>query len=291
MLNKLALPSWLLYVLISQCFFTLGGAFIRHAGGEIPPLQILFLNYLFGLFFLLLSRGKQSRRLKLGQPKIYISRSVIDLAAGITIFYGVTLLPLANAVAISFISPILMLLLAVYFFKEKMTIAKASACLLSVIGVLIILRPSYMPLTIGVIAMLCYSVFNAGSWLFVKKLLDTDSPGDVLYNHYIITLPMIAMLTIPVWTSPSLAVTVICMLIALCYVLGHWFNNRSLESGDIGSVSIGLFTGLIFSTAWGYLFFFELPDLLTVVGAVIILLGIQVSTEISKKSTSTINYE
>ena len=132
----------LLLTLFSTLMFSCMHGLVRVLVDELHPFEVAFFRNLFGLVAVLpLLVRTGAIRLKSKQPGLQLLRSVVGVAAMSSWFYGLSVVPIATATALSFISGIFASLAAIMLLGEKMRLRRSIAVGMGFIGVLIILRP------------------------------------------------------------------------------------------------------------------------------------------------------
>lgn len=121
------------------------------------------------------------RQVKTTRPGLHVLRNLFHFTGQNLWFYGITVIPLAQLVALEFSSPIWVALLAPLMLGESMTRAKFIGALIGFVGVLVVARPGIAPLDLGHFAGLGASIGFAMNTIFTKKLMRTDTTLSVLF--------------------------------------------------------------------------------------------------------------
>tara|TARA_Y100000590_G_C15599066_1_gene969259 strand:- start:113 stop:763 length:651 start_codon:yes stop_codon:yes gene_type:complete len=193
-------------------------------------------------------------------------------------FAALTMVPFEKISALHFIVPFIVTILAVIFLKEKIYIYRISALIIGFIGMLIILRPGIIDISLGIQMTLFSSFLWAVVIIITKKLTKDDSAITILTYQY--TFMSIASLFIVLffWQTPSINTFLIIFLAALCGSILHIALNQSYKLVDVSLTQPYSFVGLIFASIYGYFIFGEFPDLFTWLGAFVIFIGIFIIT-------------
>ena len=140
-------------------------AIVRFLSPSIHRFELAFFRSLFGFIVilpLLLRGGIDSVRTH--QPRLQMLRGVGSIAAMMSWFYGLSMVPLAEATALSFTNVIFGSLAAIIFLREKMTMARGIAVFIGFVGVLVILRPGFVQMDIGVVCVLSQRSVGVVAW-------------------------------------------------------------------------------------------------------------------------------
>ena len=256
---------------LSGAAFAVMVGLVRRLSPEIDAYVISFWRNLFGsLVFLpwflhVGIAGLRTRRIRL-----YAARSLLMVASTILLFLGVSLMPLADATALSFSSPLFSTALAVLILRETVGPARWSALFAGFIGVLIILRPGSGTIDPAALVILGCSLTFAGVVITGKMLAATESPELIVLYLSVFSVPLSLLAAIPTWEWPTLGQLLTLFGISAAAVANMYGISRALQIGDASMAMPFDFIRLLFTAALGYVYFAERPDLWTWVGAVLI---------------------
>ena len=249
-------------------------AIVRFLSPSIHPFELAFFRSLFGFIVilpLLLRGGIDSVRTH--QPRLQMLRGVVSIAAMMSWFYGLSMVPLAEATALSFTNVIFGSLAAIIFLREKMTMARGIAVFIGFVGVLVILRPGFVQMDIGVVCVLFSALCWGCSVVIVKQLGRTDSAVSIVawvgIQLSILSLPF--ALSVCVW--PTMEEWLWLSLLGTLATIGHLCMVQGLKLTDAMTIFPLDFTRLIWASLFGLFIFSEWPDVWTFVGAGIIVIS------------------
>jgi len=235
--------------------------------------QFVFLRSIFGLlFFLFTARfygGLGS--LKTSRWKWHLLRTLLATGAMFGFFYGLSQMPLVNALTIAFTAPLFVTGLSVPFLGEHVGWRRWLAVVLGFIGVLIVLRPGegmFTPAAIGVIfAALCY----AGLALTARKLAATESSFALAV--YVVTGPFLvsAILIQGEYAPPTAGGWLFFVLAGLCSALAWVGIVGGYRRAPPAMLAPFEYTALIGAAIAGYLIWDEVPDAWVITGGVVII--------------------
>ena len=221
---------------------------------------------------------------KTQRPGLQILRSCMLLASTMLYFTAIKYVSIAQASSISFLAPLLVMVLAGPMLNEKVTPARAMGVVVGFIGVLVIVRPGsavFQPASLLiVVSSLCYAIYQ----LLTRQVAGTDRPEtSVVYSALVGSVLM--SLVVPFsWTTPTGLVD--CLLLAslgALGALGHYCLARAMTYAPANFVSPFNYWQMVGSVVVGYLMFAEIPDLFTWLGtALIIAAGLYVGLKSSK---------
>ncbi|MAY46741.1 carboxylate/amino acid/amine transporter [Marinibacterium anthonyi] len=239
---------------------------------ELPPFQVAWfrqLGLLIGVLALLAVRGPGL--LRSARPVIQIGRGLTAAASAAFFIYGVGFVPLADAVAVTFISPFIVTILGAVMLGEHVGLRRWIAVAVGFIGMLIVIRPG-----MGVFHPAIFFIVGAACTFGFRQVLSRWLSGadgvmtTVAYTS--ISSSLVLSFVLPfVWETPdSLRVWAICAGMAICAGLGEVFIIRALDIGQAVALAPVHYTMILWGSFYGYLIFGELPDLWTIVGCAII---------------------
>jgi drug/metabolite transporter (DMT)-like permease len=258
-------------MLAATAVLTCMHATVRYVSRDMHAFEIAFFRNLFGLIAILpLAIRAGIGNLKSRQPGFQLIRSGFGLAAMLTWFYGLSVVPIAQATALSFTSVIFGSMGATLILGERMGVRRWSAVGAGFAGALIILRPGFDAVEPGALIVMLSSICWAGALLTVKRLSSTDTIVCIVtWNSVLLTVLSLPM-AIPVWVAPSIEQLVWLALIGILATLGHLAMTGAFKFSDATVVFPVDYTRLLWASVIGYLAFGEIPDVWTWIGGSII---------------------
>ena len=258
-----------LWMISASFFFTAMGAIGRYVGADLHPIEVTFFRTAFGLLFLapVLLRGV---RLGTRRFALHATRAVVVVIALVSWFTVLTMMPLAEVMAIGFTIPLFATAGAALFLKERVGLRRWSAILIGFVGTLIILRPGAGILTLPALLALGNAVLIAFSSLAVKSLSRTEDADSVVFYM----TGLMAILSLPpalfVWTMPSPSAWGWLAALGLVGTLAQMSFVRAFRAADASVVLPFDYFKLLVGAVFGYVFFAEVPDIETWIGGSII---------------------
>ena len=259
------------YTLISIFFFSFMGVFIRKSSENIHIFEVIFFRNLLACLIiipLMFSSGLAS--FKMYRPALFVWRAVfvsIGMFAG---FSALTLIPLAQATAISFTTPIFVTILAIFLFGEVIKFRRIAAILVGFIGMIIIVRPGVESISLGVILAFIGAFFHSINLLIVKKLTADETANAIVVWMVIMLVPISFIPAIFVWEWPSTITWLYLWCLAICGTIGHSFFTRAYSLAEITSLQPFQFIKLPMIAFLAWVIFSEVPAYWTWLGGAII---------------------
>ena len=253
--------------LIVSCFlFSVLAALIKYNASFIHPTEQAFFRNLFGIFLLLPFFLRQNKLVNFkSNYRLLFLRGFFGGITMILLFYAYTLIPLSQAMAISFSTPLFIYFGGIFFLKENTDKQKTFYMLLGFVLTLVIIRPD-LKLQIGSIFAIISSITHAIAGLIVKKLSETENVLTLMFSLVLIMTPITFLPSLYVWDTPSnFFVFFLLFIIAATATLGNFFWTKAISLTTLTNLMPFDFSKLIFATILGVIFFEEKIDLITVV--------------------------
>lgn len=260
---------WVTLAMASFSGLALFGKYAAHSG--MDPLQIIFFRNAFCLLFLtplLVMRGPSLVRSS--QYRLYGIRVGLALLSMTTWFYALSLIPLAELTAISFLGPLFATLFAILFLGETVRARRVTALAIGFLGAMIILRPGGTPFGLGQ-AFALFSALSAGIiGPLLKQMTAKEDSDKIVFISNMLLTPFSLLPALFVWQWPEPELWPWLAAMGLCAVVGHISLMRGFASTDASLVFTYEFSRLPFAVLVGYLLFSETIDVWTCGGALVI---------------------
>ena len=284
--------------LVSVAFLAIGatlfgsfmGAGVKFLSDDLHPIIICFYRCLMGLILITPFVARNNfQALQTDNMRLQIFRALINIISMICWFSAISMMHFEKATALGFTTPLFTTVLAVLILGEVIRFHRTAALLLGFVGILIIIRPGYMPFEFGTVLMLIASFSFSFVLIFVKKLSATDSSLTIIFYHLLYMTPAFFILSLFYWENINFNQLIIFILMGASGLLSHWCLAQAFKMSDTTFVMPLQFTKLIWASLIGLFIFAEQPDVWTWVGGVIIFISIVYITyreAFKKKGTS-----
>jgi len=263
----------------SVVVFTAMATCIKAASHAVPPGEAVFFRSFFAIPVILvwliwqqdLKDGLKTRNLK-----GHMWRGFLGTCAMILGFTSLAYLPLPEATAIGFAAPIITMVLAAIFLGETIRIYRLGAVLVGLMGVLIILSPrlgleTSDLATIGAIAALGSAFLRAAALIFTRKLVVKENTATIVF-YFSSIAAVLGLFTIPFgWTIPPLKETIILICSGLFGGVAQILLTNSYRYAAAGTIAPFDYTAMILSLIVGFFLFDEIPTLIVLAGAALII--------------------
>jgi drug/metabolite transporter (DMT)-like permease len=260
-----------IWMVLSGFLFTGAAAAVRQLSSDMDFIQISFFRAMFGIPLMLpwlASVGLSVLRTR--QTGKYVMRSVVSVSANLCWFAALAMIPIADATAVSFITPIFITIAAMLVLRERSGVKRWIGLLVGFAGTAIILRPGVAELNVGALWVLASAVLFAGSALFVKILVREDRPDTVTLYQLIYMLPIAFFPAMFVWVWPTPGQWVWAAMVGIFVTLAQRCYTRAYAAADASAIQPFDFLRLPFAILVGFVLFAEWPDLWSVIGGTVI---------------------
>ncbi|MGL4322345.1 MAG: DMT family transporter, partial [Paracoccaceae bacterium] len=239
----------------------------------VPILQIVWARMAFGaLMTLPFAIGHRGARGEVpGQPAMHVLRACLLMTATYCFFAALTYLPIADALAIFFVNPLVITALSPLILGEHVGPRRWVAVGVGFIGTLIIIRPGFQDINAGVILAFAAG-FSLGLFFLMTRRIAGRTPAMVTtYDTCIMGALMLAAIMPFIWETPTAAQWGMYLLIGLIATLGHYLIVRAYDYAEASLLAPLAYTEIIMATAVGWYFFGDFPDRWTFLGVAILI--------------------
>jgi drug/metabolite transporter (DMT)-like permease len=260
-----------LWIVLSGICAVMMNVLIRVAAQTMHPFEVAFFRCLFGLVLVLpwLIKGG-SALLRSRNSGFYLLRAGVGLVSMVTWFYGITVVPLATATAVNFTAPLFATIAAVLVLHEDVRLRRWSAVVIGFVGVLVIMRPGGERLDANLLILLLSAASAAMNNITVKFLARTEPPGRIVAMFMIYLTPLSLIPALFVWRWPEPSTLGALVGLGCLGTIAHLSVARALAAADASACAPFEFARLPFAALIGFLWFGEVTDVWTWVGAAII---------------------
>jgi len=282
--NQKIKMSPLVLITLSCFFFSILAALIKFNSTFIHPIEQAFFRNILSIFILLPFFVRKKIVInKKGNIKYLILRGLLGGITMILLFWSYALIPLSQAMSISFSTPLFMYFGSIIFFREKVDKQNTLLTCVGFLLTLVIIRPD-LSLQLGTFLAILAAITHATAGLLVKKLSETETVLTLMLSMVILMTPITFIPSIYVWKTPnSVNIQILLFSIALVATLGNYFWTKSISMEKLTNLMPFDFTKLIFATLLGFIFFDEKIDLVTLIcGSGLILCNTLIATKINK---------
>lgn len=251
--------------------FAVMNCFISYLAGSMHSMFLVFMRNLFAICLMIpwvLQHGTGA--LRTTRMRQHFWRAGVGIIAMELWFWSLSILPVGQATALSFTTPIFVTVCAILLFGERAGIRRWSAILIGFAGVLVIIRPGFGIPVSGAAIVLASSAMMAIASLLVKTLSKTEEPGVIVFYMSLFMTVFSLPPAIPHFEPLNWIEIGGVFSIALFSTLAHFCLVRAYRLADMVVLMPFDFTRLVFTAGLAYVAFGEMLDSWTVIGAAVI---------------------
>lgn len=281
-----------LYGIASVACFAMMDASVKWLD-MFPVGQVLFSRFFFGLIpiLMLVPRSEFKTFYKTSRPKLHAFRAITGTLAIIALFIALREIPLADVVSLTFGGPIFVTLGSIFFLSEKVGVKRWLAVLIGFFGMLLIVKPAYEELNIYYIFPIIFCIFFACVALSIRSLSSTE-PNYRIALYFSLLSMIVGLLTLPFgWVMPNKFELFLLIFTGLIGSVANILLTVSLRFAEASLVTPTKYLNLVFAILLGYFIWSEIPKLLTLVGAGLIIISSVIifmrESELKKKVVSS----
>ncbi len=253
------------------CFATMNTFTKELRGSDLPVVEIIWGRYFFHFALILLFFPRRIPTLLHTEDKgLQIARSILVLLATACMFVALGLMPLADAVAITFAGPLLIVALSAIFLRETVGPRRWTAVIVGFIGMLVIIRPGAGTFQFAALLPVAVAFFYALYQIITRLISHRSDPLSMLFYTALVGAVAMSAIVPFDWQTPTYQQWL--MLIAAGFLggLGHYAIIKAYERSEAALVAPFAYTEMIWATSLGLLVFGDFPDLFTFAGTAII---------------------
>jgi len=255
-------------------------ALAKHLSDTIPVLQLVWARYFFHfcLIFPVALARYGPRRLVPARPLLQLVRGGLLLASTVLFFAAISAMPLADALALVFVSPLIVTALSPWVLGEEVGTRRKIAVLVGFLGALLIVRPGFGSLQWPALLALSAGVVF-GFYLLATRRLAGSAPPLVTLPYSAAAGAMIMSLVVPaVWIAPSAGQLGALALLGVIAAGGHFLLIKSFDFAPASLLAPFTYSEIVMTTLLGFVIFGDFPDAWTWAGiAVIVASGVYIS--------------
>lgn len=274
-------PSGLVYAVIGFAILAVGDAVVKTMAGAWPAFSVAALRFAIGAagLSLLLLRNEGLRGFVPTHPWLQVARGVCLAVASVSFFSAIYLMPLAEAMAIGFLAPVLTQLLAGALLGERVHHRVWLASLAAFAGVVIVLRPNFAELGFAALLPLNSALFFA---LLMIANRASAGQGSALSMQVFVAGVCAPILIVGAAAAKFSGVTVLdfgwptwdivlrCTVVAVTASTAHWLAYLGTAKAGAAAIAPAIYVQMLVAIALGWWWFGDRPDLATLVGAALI---------------------
>ncbi|MBZ0128466.1 MAG: DMT family transporter [Rhodobacteraceae bacterium] len=279
----------------ASVFFSVNDMAIKFLSGDYALHQVILIRSTIGMVILMafiipLEGGFQA--LKTRRPVIHLARGLCVVFANMTFFLGLAAMPLAEAVAIFFIAPLVITAFSVIFLGEKVGPHRWAAVGVGLIGVLVMLRPGSSAFQPAALLPLVAAVAYAMLHILTRKIGIAEKAATMSFYIQVTFITVSAAMGLAfgngqfagsddpsldflfrAWSMPASTDFLLFTVIGTCSALGGYLISQAYRLAEAGLAAPFEYIAMPMAIAWGVVVFGEWPDAVAWIGISLIIIG------------------
>ena len=259
-------------ILSSTVFLGVSDVTAKYLSAMLPSIEIAWLRFLvFALIMVpaMLPRSPLNA-MKTGNVGLQLMRGAALVGSSLLFISGLRYLPIAEASATGFVSPLFVTALSIIFLSEKVGVRRWLATATGLLGVLIILRPGGSAFHPAAFFPLVSALAWAATLIMTRMMSGKEHAITIMTYSSIAGVAILSMMVPFFWVTPSWQAIALGVLIGVASTAGQWIVVLAFRYADASVLAPFSYTQLVWVSILGFLVFGELPDVWTVVGAAFI---------------------
>lgn len=278
----------LTYILISTLSFSFMSVTIKYIQ-TVPIFEKVFFRNLVSLFitiYLILKTKPVKISDYIGKKenqKFLLSRAFLGFIGVVLNFYAITHLKLADSQILNRISPVWVSIFALFFLKEKLTKTQIFAIVIAIAGSTLVIKPKFSFDMLPALAGFASSITAGAAYTLVRHLRGREEPMVIIFYFSLISLLLSIPLMLTNFVIPSLYEFITLLLTGIFASIGQFGLTHAYKYAKASEVSVYTYSGIVFASIIGFFIWKEIPDTLSIIGGVLIILSGYIAY---KKATS-----
>lgn len=271
----------IMFKILSVVIFVLMQTCIKAAGAGIPAGQITFFRSAFALIPIiayLAWRRDLGTAFKTDRPFGHFKRGLFGIMSMACGFYGLLHLPLPEAIAIGYASPLMAVVFAAVILREKIRVYRWTAVMAGMVGVLIVSWPNLTAFSEGGLqsmqawgaaAVLMAAVLSGLAMVQVRQLVQTEKTATIVF-YFSLTGAFLSLISVPFgWSVLSAEQAALLIGSGICGGIAQIFLTESYRHADVSAVAPFEYTSFLLGIAIAFVVFGDIPTTPMIVGTAI----------------------
>ncbi len=254
------------------------------AGPPLHPLQISAGRFAFALAVLVAVAAWRRPSLAGAAWTVHAGRSACGWLGVTCMFAAAARIPLSDATAISFLSPLVTMALAMAFLRERVPAIRWLAAGIAVAGTIVLIRPGTEAFRPAALLALAAAAFMGLEMVLIKRLSDREPPLRILLINNTIGACLSCTAAMFVWTAPTTEQWLLLAALGGAMVTAQWLFIQSMRRATASYVAPFLYVTLVFAALYDFALFGTVPDVLAAAGAALIVAGMVLITTSGRKT-------
>ena len=259
-------------ILVSTVFLGVSDVTAKYLSATLPSIEIAWIRFVvFALIMVpAMLPASPLYALRTERLGLQLMRGAALLGSSLFFISGLRFLPIAEASATGFVSPLFVTALSIIFLSESVGLRRWLATAVGLIGVLIILRPGTSAFHAAAFFPLVSALAWACTLIMTRMMSGRERAITTMAYSSIAGVCILTALAPFVWVAPSWHDILFGLLIGVASTAGQWIVVLAFRYADASVLAPFSYTQLLWVSILGFVVFGEIPDVWTVTGAAFI---------------------
>ena len=268
------IPSAAVFMIVGAvACFSVGDSIAKSLAARHPVPLLVWSRWGFQVIVMLiwLVPTMGTRMVRTRQLRMQLLRGVLLIGSSLCFWSALKFLPLADATALNYSTPTLVIVLAIVFLHERLTLARIAFVVAGLVGMLMIVQPGADLFRGASLLALASAAFYAAYQITTRMLAGEDPRVTLLYPALVgaglmtLVWPWFGSRIDITWTDVALMAA-----IGVLGTIGHFLFILAFQRAPASALTPFTYIHLVFATLIGWLAFDDLPDALTFAGMALI---------------------
>ena len=274
MVNKSNVLIGIVFLCLGLLIVPVNDALAKYLSSDLKILEIIWARF-FGHFILLVPIAYYLK----GNSGFFNATTKPQFTRGLFIFLGtaffyiaITEIPLANALSLLLVAPIIVVVLSSFILKERITLLKIICVLIGFVGTLLVIQPGFTDFNLYSLYALISGLFYAMYLIYTRKV-NFSSDSIVTLSYSTIPGAIIMTLLIPFyWESiPNLSQIIIMGCIGPVVIVSHFFFIKAYQYAEASTLAPIHYFEIVSNVLISVLFFKDIPTIAVSIGIMCII--------------------
>jgi drug/metabolite transporter (DMT)-like permease len=261
-----------LYMILSVAVFSVVNALVKYQEAVYPVSEVVFFRSIFALLFscILVQRAGGFSILRTQRIAEHVGRGTLQFISMVCVFIAYHLMPLADAVAITFSSPLFLTVLSIPLLGEKVGRHRWAAVIVGFVGILIMVQPGPGTFSIGAILALANSALGASVTIALRRMSLTERPATLVTYQAIVAVGLSVLILPFGWVNPTWQGGIGLASIGLISGLGQILWTQAFRLVPAAILAPFSYTSMIWSIGLGFMIWGDMPTTVLIGGACVV---------------------
>ncbi|MGV3490671.1 MAG: DMT family transporter [Devosia sp.] len=240
--------------------FAVHDALVKSVVYALPVVQILFVrSVVIVAICLVVRRDVMQLLLKSPNKYMHLLRGVLTLAAWLMYYTAARDLQLAEMTTLYYVAPVITIVLAVIFLKERLTLARVGAAAIGFFGVVVAMNPTGVTVALPELMVLCAAFFWAIAMILMRTISKADSSVVLIFSMNLFFVIFMGIASIPGWVAMDGVQWLIVIAVGLVGGTAQYVLVEAARLAPASVIGTAEYGALIWSFVFGFAFWGELP--------------------------------